>query len=253
MSNKRLEEFYDNKYSHELKSQDIANIANVAIPCNRYEAIAKFFPQVFKGGDILEIGAGDGRVAKKLLNSNLPINSYTISDVSYVRMQGVQKHMDDERLAILQLDVEDIPSEHEGKYDAIIMIALIEHLIDPLGAMREIRKLLRPNSLIYIDTPNIAKYTQRIRLLYGRFPSTSSKNEGLTTNSGEPVELHEMGHLHYFTFRSLSLMLTERCGFSSVKKFGYPEGRRIFGKTAHGALAKLWPEMFSELALVAYA
>lgn len=59
--------------------------------------------------------------------------------------------------------------------------------------------------------------------------------------------------LHYFTYRSLSLMLTERCGFSRVVKLGYPGGKIVFGKHVHGLLATVWPEMFSELVIVAYA
>jgi hypothetical protein len=77
-------------------------------------------------------------------------------------------------------------------------------------------------------------------------------NEGLTTFSGEPADLYDEGHLHYFTYRSLSLMLTQRCGFSKVIKLGYPGGRRPLGKHLHNKLATFWPELFSELALVAY-
>ena len=256
MGKDRLQEHYDKKYLHEASNSDIADIsdiADVAFPTNRNEAVVKFLPKMFSGGDIIEIGAGSGAVAKKLLNSEMAINSYTISDMSFSRMEGLQKSLDDERLTPLRLDVEDIPEDLYGKFDAVIMIALIEHLIDPLGAMQEVRKLLKPGGIIYIDTPNIAKYTKRIKLLIGSFPSTASANEGLTTFSGEPVDLHDEGHLHYFTYRSLSLMLTERCNFTRIEKVGYPGGRTVFGTTVHGGLAWFWPEMFSELALVAYA
>jgi hypothetical protein len=106
---------------------------------------------------------------------------------------------------------------------------------------------------VYIDTPNVAKYTRRIKLLLGRFPSTASLNEGLTTYAGQPVDLHDEGHLHYFTFRSLSNMLTERCGFSRVAKISYPGEKIVLGRHFHSLLAGIWPEMFSEIALVAYA
>jgi len=117
------------------------------------------------------------------------------------------------------------------------MVALIEHLIDPLRAMQRIRQLLKPGGFAYIDTPNIARYTLRLKLLMGRFPSTASMNEGLTTYSGKPTDLYDEGHLHYFTYRSLSLMLTERCGFSRVVKLAYPGGRRPLGKQTHNFLA----------------
>ena len=101
---------------------------------------------------------------------------------------------------------------------------------------------------------DIAKYDSRFKLLRGKFPSTASKNEGLTTYYNQPVDLYDEGHLHYFTFRSLSLLLTERCGFSKVEKLGYDCGGRIpLGKTIHNQLALLKPELFSELAIIAYA
>jgi len=157
---------------------------------------------------------------------------------------------------VLKLDAESLPSDEFPTYDAIIMLALIEHLIDPRGAMQHLRKLLKPGGFVFIDTPNIAKFTRRAKLLLGRFPATASRNEGLTTYAGHVSDLYDEGHLHYFTFRSLSLMLINRCCFSRVEKLGYfigPNGRRIFGHKLGDALARLWPEMFSEIVLVAYA
>ena len=86
----------------------------------------------------------------------------------------------------------------------------------------------------------------------GRFPSTASKNEGLATYDGEPADLYDEGHLHYFTYRSLTLMLNQRCNFSTIKKHGYSDKRVPLGKSVHNSLANLWPEMFSDVVVVAY-
>jgi len=254
MSKETLKEHYERKYIHERNALSIEPIRIVQIPTTRFEAVVKFIPKYFSGGDILEIGAGNGNVAKTLLSSKINISSYTLGDLSLPRVEGIRRNIEDSRVSVLQMDAEDIPESAHGNFDAVIMVALIEHLIDPLGAMQRIRQLLKPSGgFVYIDTPNIAKYTQRVKLLLGRFPSTSSMNEGLTTYSGEPAGLYDEGHLHYFTYRSLSLMLTERCGFSKVVKLGYPAGRKPLGKQAHNYLATIWPELFSELAVIAYA
>ena len=202
---------------------------------------------------MLEIGAGSGNVAKALLASDMKISNYILSDISEVRVEGIRRNRDDIRVKIMKIDAEEISESGHNSYDAVIMVALIEHLVDPLRAMQEIRKVIKPDGFIYIDTPDIAKYTRRIKLLFGRFPSTASMNEGLTTFSGAPADLYDEGHLHYFAYRSLSLMLTERCGFSRVIKPGYPGGSFPFGKHAHNRLATMWPELFSELAITAYA
>ena len=160
--------------------------------------------------------------------------------------------MSDPRVRFIQLDAEKIPDNEYGNYDAVIMIAIIEHLIDPLRAMQSIQKLLKPGGIVYIDTPNLAKYTRRIKLLFGQFPSTASKDEGLTTYEGEPADLYDEGHLHYFTFRSLSRMLVERCGFIRVEKQAYSSSN-LFGTRVDHLLARLWPEIFSEVGLIAHA
>ena len=253
MKNDSLKNYYDKKYASESKLTSVECIKIAKTPTSRFEAAVKFFPKYFKGGDILEIGAGNGNIAKTLLSApNQEILSYTLGDISQPRMEGLSKQLNDIRVKVVSIDAENIPANEHGKYDAIIMVALIEHLIDPLRAMQNISKLLKPGGFVYIDTPNIAKYTQRIKLLLGRFPSTSSQNEGLTTNSGKPVDLHDEGHLHYFTYRSLSLMLTERCEFTKVVKLSYPGGLTVLGKHIHTRLAGLWPELFSELAIIAY-
>ena len=253
MSENRLREHYERKYSHERTISSIEPIQTVEIPTTRFEAVAKFFPEHFMSGDILEIGAGNGSVAKTLLMSEMKITNYTLSDMSLSRVQGLQRNLMDSRVLILELDAEDIPESEHCKYDAVIMVALIEHLIDPLRAMRNIRRLLKPKGFVYIDTPNIAKYTRRLKLLVGKFPSTASLNEGLTTYSGEPSDLYDEGHLHYFTYRSLSLMLTTRCGFSRIHKLAYPSGQMPLGKFVHNSVATMWPELFSELAIIAFA
>jgi hypothetical protein len=48
-------------------------------------------------------------------------------------------------------------------------------------------------------------------------------------------------------------MLTQRCGFSRVVKLAYPGGKALLGIHMHNFLATIWPEMFSELVVLAYA
>lgn len=250
MTNDALQKFYDRKYSGPA-SDSFRPIRSTQSPSDRYEAAVKFFPGLFQGGDVLELGAGDGEVANALLQRLSGISSYTLGDISVPRVERVRKALGDPRAATLLLNAEQVDSNVSVKFDAVIMIALIEHLIDPLGAMQQIRRLLKPGGFVYIDTPNIAKYSRRIKLMGGYFPATSAKNEGLTTYNGKPADLYDEGHLHYFTYRSLSLMLTAYCGFASVQKLWYPIGAHPLGDTAHEGLARCWPEMFSEVVVVA--
>jgi hypothetical protein len=54
--------------------------------------------------------------------------------------------------------------------------------------------------------------------------------------------LHDQGHLHYFTYRSLARVCLERAGFSRVVSYGMG-----------GIPGRVWPELFSsEIFILAY-
>jgi SAM-dependent methyltransferase len=252
MSKDVLQKHYEKKYAHEATNIGIRTIPIVSRPTDRCQAAIKYIPRYIRGGAILELGAGDGAIAKTLLELDPGIDHYTLGDISLPRVDGIAANIRDPRVRVLLLDAEHICETEVERFDAVIMVALIEHLVDPMGAMSQIRMILKPGGIVYIDTPNIAKYTRRMQLLLGKFPSTASKNEGLTTYEGTPADLHDEGHLHYFTYRSLSSMLVDRCGFSRVEKLHYPCGRLLLGERMESWLAAAWPEAFSELVLVAH-
>ena len=244
---------YDEKYAHEVDASGPDIVPPHASPITRYEACIGTLLRRFRGGDLLEIGAGSGVLAHSLIAAGLSCDRYVATEFSRSRLVGLQHALRGPNTSVAQLDVEQPGDEHQGCYDGIVMLALIEHLFDPLRAMCNVRSMLRPGGFVYVDTPNVAKWTRRLKLLTGRFPSTASLDEGLQTYAGDPVDLHDEGHLHYFTYRSLSRLLTERCGFSRVEKVPYPSAPHPFGRQVSFRLACAWPELFGELAIVAYA
>ncbi len=245
---------YDHKYAREATPDGSTEplVRRTTLPTTRYEACLGTLLDRFRGSQLLEIGAGSGLLTRSLLAAELPCQRYVATELSRSRLAGLERALLDPRVDVRVLDVEQQTDEHLAAYDAVVMLALIEHLFDPMRAMRKVRSMLRPGGFVYIDTPNIAKWTRRLKLLAGRFPSTASRDEGLATYAGGPVDLHDEGHLHYFTYRSLSRMLVERCGFARVVKVPYANGPRVFGRRVGHGLARAWPELFAELALVAY-
>lgn len=220
------------------------------VPTDRLEAFRRSFPRFFEGGRILELGAGSGRLAQLLIADGVPFDEYVLSELPRSRIVELESRFDDPRVSVLQLDANDIPTDLPP-FDAVVLVALIEHLIDPITALTRVGQLLKPGGFAWIDTPNIAKYTRRLRLLAGRFPSTSGRNEGLTTFEGTPVDLLNEGHFHYFTYRSLATMLTERCGFSSVERVPYNNGHRLVTRRIDHSLAERWPTLFAEVCVIA--
>ncbi len=246
-----LERHYNKKYLSAYPKYANEYIPMRLYPCGRFEGCVHYFSKLFKGGKVLELSGADGRIARSLMKYNDNIESYYISEFTEQGASFLRQNLTDSRFEIFQINAELVPESWEKQFDAIVMVALIEHLIDPLRAMQKIRKLLKPGGFIYIDTPNIAKYTRRIKLFLGQFPSTASANEGLTTYEKNQVDMYDDGHLHYFTYRSLDRMLTEYCGFTQILKCGYGcEHLKI--KSVEFMMGRVWPEMFSEIAIVAY-
>jgi 2-polyprenyl-3-methyl-5-hydroxy-6-metoxy-1,4-benzoquinol methylase len=74
--------------------------------------------------------------------------------------------------ATLALDVEtsDITS-YEGSdnaWDCVVLTHVLEHLPDPVGALRKIRNLLKPNGAGVLEFPNIDAFDARLRRLLDR-------------------------------------------------------------------------------------
>ena len=252
MSSERLAQHYDDKYSAERGAHGTRIVRANSAPVDRHEACLTWFPRHFRGGSILEIGAGDGVIARSLIAADVAFDDYTATEYAEARLDGLARSLSDPRVRTARLDLEAPPGEHAGRYDAVILLATVEHLVDPIIGLRHVREMLRPGGFAFIDTPNIAKYSRRAKLLFGRFPATASQDEGLSTYAGGPVDLHDEGHLHYFTYRSLSRLLVERCGFSRTTRAPYVTAPHLFGRRIDAVLARLRPQLFAELCLVAY-
>lgn len=247
-----LRDHYETKYAAEASGGRPARIDRVPCPRDRFTAaIAAIAPRLPPRASLLELGAGDGRIGYSLLAERPDLERVVLSDFSESRVRGLRRRFgDDDKVSVELLDAERVEYAAQS-FDAVIMVALIEHLLDPLRAMIRIRELLRPAGFVYIDTPNIAKWTRRIKLLRGEFPSTASTQEGLITYDGEPVDLYDEGHLHYFSFSSLSRMLVDRCGFSAVRPVPYAMAP-LPVRPGHWAARRL-PGLFSEVAVIATA
>ena len=73
-----------------------------------------------------------------------------------------------------------------GPFDALVCGDVLEHLVDPWTALRELAALLRPGGTAAISLPNAAHWTVRRALLRGRFPR-------------EDHGLFDRTHLRWFT------------------------------------------------------
>jgi SAM-dependent methyltransferase len=104
----------------------------------------------------------------------------------------------------------------DGAADVVIMSELIEHLVDPDGAVAEARRILRPGGSLLLSTPNLAAWYNRGLLAFGIQPIFSEVSlRGVFGRPGHVVA----GHLRLFTRRALTEFLTAS-GFRCVTVTG---------------------------------
>jgi SAM-dependent methyltransferase len=116
------------------------------------------FPDYIPGGRAVEIGCGSGTFLGLLKHHGWHVSGVELS----ARAAAFAK----EQLGIDVFvgDVEDAPIE-EKSIDYVHMSQVIEHLPNPLSALRTVSRLLKPGGIVYIETPNIDSFGRR---RYGR-------------------------------------------------------------------------------------
>jgi SAM-dependent methyltransferase len=126
------------------------------------------------------------------------------------------------------------------RYDCVVALDVIEHLRRPEDGIRKISEILKPGGIVYASTGNVAYFVMRLSLLLGQF------------NYGKRGIL-DLTHTRLFTIYSFKKLL-RTAGFviREVTGFG-PPIRDMVGESASlraadaasGALARLWPRVFS--------
>lgn len=219
-----LSEKYDQFYNSSLSKEQLQDVVVRGWPRNRVEAIVAMGG---KGDCILDIGCGNGHLLYQFRDS---FKKLVGLEYSAHRLSQAKANLIDFNFVPLQGSAEDMSTIETNSVDRIVSADTVEHVPDVYLAAKEMYRVLKPNGTLVINTPNIAFIKKRLLLCLGRFPATSQPNEGI----GSDI-LYDGGHLHYFTFRSLRIIL-QNAGFSMIRKIGY--GR-------FGYLHQIWPTLLS--------
>jgi len=115
---------------------------------------------VAKGTEILDLGCGEGDFSRRLLDDNyraIAVDGYNL----YWRNPQIPL-----RIANFDSEFAATVSPDGKRYDAIAAIEIIEHVENPFLFLRECYKLLNPNGLLFLTSPNVESITSRIVFLY---------------------------------------------------------------------------------------
>ena len=103
---------------------------------------------------ILDLGCAEGELSIYLAEKG---HSVTAADISKKQLDSVIKKSNDKNLNIdvINVDIQnDIAPFHQNKYDYIFMMDVIEHLMNPIKSLENIRLLLKETGKLIIHTPN---------------------------------------------------------------------------------------------------
>jgi SAM-dependent methyltransferase len=145
---------------------------------------------------IVDVGCGDGAVSRLFLEAGQVFGVDVVPEfVEKAVAQGIEA-----RVADVSGDGLPFPAD---QMNVVYAGALIEHLYDPEFFLSECYRVLAPDGIVVLSTPNIASLTSRVRMLLGRGPKFYAP--ALSWEFG--------GHIRIFTAATLSELL-HQCGFA---------------------------------------
>lgn len=117
----------------------------------------------------------------------------------------------DSGLQVIESSIDGVDVAQHGQFQAVSFLDVLEHLDDPLAALRQARKLLVPGGLLLVSVPNVGYWPVVRDLMMGRFDY-------------QPVGILCTTHIRFFTARSLEQLL-QAAGFELVRlrRHGAPQ------------------------------
>jgi cyclopropane fatty-acyl-phospholipid synthase-like methyltransferase len=173
-------------------------------PGKRYGLVTEHLTRDYgSGGCLVEIGCGGGEALIILSESR-----------QFDRIVGVDIALDPRclqpgttaGLEFVNSNLNEKWPLADNEVDHLIAMMVIEHLFDPFHAFQEIQRCLSARGAAYVNLPLVTGLRNRIRLLFGILPETSTSYE-------QWFQKREWdgNHLHYFSLRSIH-DLARSCG-----------------------------------------
>jgi methionine biosynthesis protein MetW len=165
-------------------------IDNITSHCKIYEQI----PHCSR---VLEIGCADGRLAN-ILNIKKKCKVYCVEKdraMACIARSKCEK--------MLNVDIESsmLPFDN-GFFDCIIMGNVLEHMVEPVKVLKEMKRYLNEEGVLIYSVPNIVNWHSRLTIFSGKFEYADSG-------------VFDKTHLHFYDFNAAKRLATDS-GYSII-------------------------------------
>ena len=143
---------------------------------------------------VLDVGCSDGRFAHLARRQG-----HHITGIDLVEHSGVIDRLDAFHTADLNTG---LPADLPSQFDVVVAGDVLEHVIDPLSLLQELRDRLAAEGEVLVSIPNFGHWYPRGRVAVGRFDY----------DQRGPLD---QGHVRFFTRRSFA-KLVDRAGMRIV-------------------------------------
>lgn len=164
---------------------------------SEYERSSKIYMRAMVPTDrplrILDVGCGTGLNAKNLTKLGHTVVGIDLSPVAIeeFRAKGFEGSV---------VDIESGPLPFEpNSFDLVYASEVIEHCIDTEGFLDAMHRVLKPDGILMLSTPNSSFWAYRLLGLLGKAPS----------------EYQHPGHVRFFSVRGLVKSINS-CGFNVI-------------------------------------
>lgn len=177
------------------------------------------------GDKVLDVGCGSGKFIELLLQKIL--YGVDISD----KYLDIAKERGYKEVYQTDLSCDQLPFPNK-LFDSVICMEVLEHLFDPVHALAEINRVLKPNGTLVISVPNIGWLPCRLSLLMGYF--SDFQNTTLVPS-----------HIRFYTIKRLKHILFQT-GFKVIKVYGTADfSYKIPFQKVMNFFAKIVPTIFA--------
>jgi 2-polyprenyl-3-methyl-5-hydroxy-6-metoxy-1,4-benzoquinol methylase len=177
---------YFDRYWEEMNIQ-AADLRTI----ERVEIVSKLLTN--KKGKLLDVGCGRGISSEMFKKMGFEVEGFDISPeiVEMAKKRGINAHL---------FDIES--DTLKGKYDVIICLEVLQFLVDPLKALKNLSSALVGDGEIILSLPNEFHLWRRVKIFFGHYDFAK----------------YDAPHLRLFHFKGIK-RLVEEARLEIVKKY----------------------------------